>query len=129
MAAYNSNNKNSLGELEVDCASDRVLLQLVLRETFLVERHLGVVVFLAQEALQVSVHSFGVLHGLKHTKMTDCQPTQRSERFVSVVNSRTIPRAPSPKSLSFSLRQTVVGVFLLDSLRKRKTDTELNPDV
>lgn len=71
MAAYNSNNKNSLGELEVDCASDRVLLQLVLRETFLVERHLGVVVFLAQEALQVSVHSFGVLHGLKRTKMTD----------------------------------------------------------
>ena len=37
----------------------------MLRETFLVERHLEVVVLFAQEALEVSVYSFGVLHGLK----------------------------------------------------------------
>lgn len=40
--------------------------------------------------------------------------------------SHTTPSALSPKSLSFSLRHTAVGVFLLDSLKKRTTDTVFN---
>ena len=37
---------------------------------------------------------------------------------------RTIPNALSPKSLSFSLRHTAVGVFLLDSLEKKTRHRE-----
>lgn len=63
------NRKNSLRELEVDCASRWVFVQLVLWETFLVQRHLGVVMLLAQEGLQMSVYKFGRLHGLKSTNI------------------------------------------------------------
>lgn len=56
---------NLLRVFKENCPSNWVLLQLVLGETFLIEGHLEVVVLFAQEALQVPIHSFGVLHRLK----------------------------------------------------------------
>lgn len=34
----------------------------------------------------------------------------------------TTPRAPSPKSLSFSFKHTATGVFLLDSLKQNRKE-------
>lgn len=48
-----SKEKNSLRVFEVNGFSDWVLLDLVLREAFLIERHLEVAMLLTQEALQV----------------------------------------------------------------------------
>lgn len=45
--------RNSLRVLKIRCSSDRVLLELVLREAFLIERHLVVAMLLTEEALQV----------------------------------------------------------------------------
>lgn len=62
--------KNLLRVLKVNSASVFILLQLVLREAFLVERHLGVVVLLTHQALEVPVDSFRVFHRLKVKKVT-----------------------------------------------------------
>lgn len=45
--------RNSLRVLKVSRSSDRVLLELVLREAFLIQRHLEVAMLLPEEALQV----------------------------------------------------------------------------
>lgn len=102
----------------------------------------------AQEALQMSKDSFGVLHRLErkhyenvinksiHGKRSTSllgtgtfEFSQDCTQSVSVCTvtphlkdqrNHTIPSALSPKSLSFSLRHTAMGVFLLDSLRKQK---------
>lgn len=44
--------RHSLRVLKVRRSSDRVLLELVLREAFLVQRHLEVAMLLPEEALQ-----------------------------------------------------------------------------
>lgn len=41
----------------------------------------------------------------------------------------TTPNALSPKSLSFSLRHTAVGVFLRDSLKKKTIETLFNSEM
>lgn len=53
----------------------------MLREAFLVERHLEVVVLLAQEALQVSIDSFGVLHRLKCMPYTTINSKQGEVQY------------------------------------------------
>lgn len=52
-AASGSKERNSLGVFKVNRSPDWVLLNLVLREAFLIERHLEVVMLLTEEALQV----------------------------------------------------------------------------
>lgn len=48
-----ANERNSLRVLKESRSSDRVLLELVLWEAFLIQRHLEVAVLLPKEALQV----------------------------------------------------------------------------
>lgn len=113
--------KNLLRVLKVNSASVFILLQLVLREAFLVERHLGVVVLLTHQALEVPVDSFRVFHRLKVKKVTKKNVTQKIKLHYSdtcdIRGGHTTPNALSPKSLSLSLRHTTLGVFLLDSLK------------
>lgn len=60
-----------------------------------------------------------------------CEVNTHVDVKCSVMNLRKCPTTPSalsPKSLSFSLRQTTVGVFLLDSLKKNTTDIMSNSE-
>lgn len=52
-AASGSKERHSLGVFKVNRSPDWVLLQLVLGEAFLIQRHLEVVMLLTEEALQV----------------------------------------------------------------------------
>lgn len=52
-AANGRKERNSLRVFKVNRSPDWVLLNLVLREAFLIERHLEVVMLLTEEALQV----------------------------------------------------------------------------
>lgn len=53
---------------------------------------------------------------------TDCANDIHHIKQGHLRRSHTIPSALSPKSLSCSLRHTAVGVFLLDSLKKKTAD-------
>lgn len=58
----------------------------MLRETFLVERHLQIFMLFAQEALQVSIHSFGVLHRLQCTHYQTINDIQsKDEDYYQVI--------------------------------------------